>query len=292
MKFPRFDLPLRQGAPSRLLPWTIGGLLYLAIVALAVAAIADEVLRSHGMRSRMVTVTLPSVEDANGGERAMAEAIDILRAARGVTSAVPVPAEEVAALVEPWLGDAKTELELPLPRLIDVTLDPRIETDLAALEQRLRRVVEGATIGAEVASPDRAERFAAFLRGWGAAAGIAALLVNLALVGLITWASLQANAQNVELLRCMGASDGYLARQFERHAVLSSLQGGLVGLVLALPTVLGILYSSDRMHIADATVLRLPPMDWLLLACVPAVAALLIMAVARTTALWGLARTP
>jgi hypothetical protein len=90
LKLPRFDLPLRERAASRFLRWTIAGLLYLAIVALAVAAIADEALRSGGMRIKMVTVSLPPVEDARHGEREMAEAIGILREARGVISAVPV----------------------------------------------------------------------------------------------------------------------------------------------------------------------------------------------------------
>ena len=47
-------------------------------------------------------------------------------------SAIPVPVAEVAALVEPWMGDLEAEKDLPLPRLIDVTLDPRIQADLAA----------------------------------------------------------------------------------------------------------------------------------------------------------------
>ena len=52
MRLPRFDLPLRQSAASRCLPWALGGLLYLAVVALGVAAIADEALRSNGMPIR------------------------------------------------------------------------------------------------------------------------------------------------------------------------------------------------------------------------------------------------
>lgn len=288
MRLRHFDLPLCQSAGSRFLPWTIGGLLYLAIVALAVAAIADEALRLYGARATMVTVTMPSFQEGSRAEQEMAEAMDIVRKTRGVTSAVPVPPEEVAALVKPWLGDVEADIvDLPLPRLIDVTLDPHTEADLPALEQRLRRVVEGATVGAEASSRDRAE-LAAFLRAWGSAAGVVVLLVMLALVGLITRISLRIHAGSVELLRSMGATDGYLARQFERHALLSSLQGGLVGLVLALLTVLGILYSSYRMQVADAIELHVPPSDWLLLACVPAVAALLITAVARITARWGL----
>ena len=60
--------------------------------------------------------------------------------------------------------------------------------------------------------------------------------------------------------------------------------------MLALLTVLGILYTSDRMQLAEAIEPQLSSMDWLL-ACVPAIAALPIM-VARLTALWGLLRTP
>lgn len=292
MKLRRFDLPLRQSAASRFLPWTIGGLLYLAVVALAVAAIADEALRLYGLRAELVTVSLPSVNDAGRGERHVAQAVDILRNTPGVRSVVPVPPAEVAALVEPWLDDFKSAADLPLPRLIDVIIEPEAKPDLPALQQRLAEVVAGATVGVEALSRDRAERLAAFLRAWGSSAGIAALLGTLALVGLITWVSLRMNTDSVELLRCMGAPDRYLARQFERHALMSSAQGGLIGCALALLTVMGLLYSSRRMQLAEAIELQLPLLDWVLLACVPVVAALLITAVARVTALWSLARAP
>jgi cell division transport system permease protein len=292
MNLRRFDLPLRQSAVSRFLPWTIGALLYLALVALAVAGVADEALRLYGMRTKLVTVTLPSLEDHGRSEREMAAAIAMLNATHGVLSAVPVPPEELKALVEPWLGSAKAQLDLPLPRLIDVTLDPRARPDLPALQERLEAVVEGATIGIEALSRDRAERLAVFFRGWSSALGIAALLGMLALVGLITLASLRMNSANVELLRLMGAPDRHLAGEFERHALLSSLQGGLIGFALALLTVAGLLYTSRRMDLAEAIELGLRPLDWMLLACIPVIIALLAMGIARITASWGLARTP
>jgi cell division protein FtsX len=198
MDLRRFDLPLRQSAVSRFLPWTIGGLLYLAVVALAVAGVADEALRLYEMRTKLVTVTLPSIEDHGRSEQEMAAAIEMLNATHGVLSAVPVPPEELKALVEPWLGSAKAQLDLPLPRLIDVTLDPRARPDLPALQERLGAVVQGATIGVEALSRDRAERLAVFFRGWSSALGFAALLGMLALVGLITLASLRTNSANIE----------------------------------------------------------------------------------------------
>jgi cell division transport system permease protein len=236
-------------------------------------------------------VTLPSVEDAGRGDREMAEAIAMLNGTRGVVSAVPVPPEELKALVEPWLGTAKANVDLPLPRLIDVTLDPQAKPDLPALQERLGAAIQGATVGVEALSRDRAERLALFFRGWSRGLGIAALLGLLGLVGMITLASLRMNVDNVELLRFMGAPDRHLARQFERHALLSSLQGGVVGFALALVTIAGLLYSSRRMDLAEAIELALRPLDWLLLACLPAIIVLLVMAVARTAARWGLART-
>lgn len=292
MNLRRFDLPLRQSTAGRFLPWTIGCLLYVAVVALAVAGVANEALRLYGMRTKLVTVTLPSVEDARRGEREMAEAIEMLRGTRGVISAVAVPAEELEALVQPWIGTAKADLNLPLPRLIDVTFDPMAKPDLPALQARLGAAIDGATVDLEAWSRDRAERVALFLGAWSSAVGIAASLGTLALVALITLASLRMNGESVELLRCMGAPDRYLVRQFERHTLLSSLQGGLSGFALALLTVVGLLYTSRRMDLAEAIELNLGLLDWVLLACMPVVIALLATVVARLTALWALARTP
>jgi len=292
MNLRRFDLPLEQTAPSRFLPWTIGALVYLAVIALAIAAMADGALRLYGMRSKLVTVTLPSADDAGQGQDQMAQALDILTRTRGVTSAVPVPADELEALIQPWLGNVDTEIALPLPRLIDVTLDPLAQPDLASLQQELTEVVAGATIGVEALTRDRAERLAAFCRAWGSSAGVFALLATLALAGVITQLSLRMNTQTVELLRCMGAPDRYLARQFERHALLSGLRGGLIGFGLAVLTILGLLYSGQKMELAESIQVGLRPLDWILLACVPVVSTLLVTAIARMSALWGLTRSP
>jgi cell division transport system permease protein len=88
----------------------------------------------------------------------------------------------------------------------------------------------------------------------------------------------------------MGAPDSYLARQFERHALLAGLRGGLIGFGLAAATILALLYSSRRMELAGSIELQLRPLDWVLLACVPVVCALLVTAIARMTALRGLAQ--
>jgi cell division transport system permease protein len=290
MNLRRFDLPLDQTAVGRFLPWTVAGLVYLAVLALGVAAVADGALRIYTLRAKLVTVTLPSAEDAGQGGEQIKAALEVLQQTRGVTSATPVPPEELKRLIEPWIGNMKETSDLPLPRLIDVTLDPLAKPDLPALQGKLQQVVAGATVGVEALSRDRAERMAAFFRIWGGSAGVLILLGVLVAVGVITKVSLGAQTQVVELLRSMGAPDSYLARQFERYALLCGLRGGLLGFGLAVLTILALLYSSQRMELAGSIQLNLSPLDWLLLACVPVVCALLTTGIARMTAMRGLAQ--
>ena len=288
----RLDLPLDQTAVGRFLPWTIAVLVYVAVLALAVAAVADHALRLYHLRAQLVTVTLPPTEDAGQSDREIGAALEMLQQTRGVTSAQMVPPEEVEALLKPFLGKVEDEPELPLPRLIDVTLDPLAKPDLAILEGRLQQVAPGATIGAEALSRDHAERWATFFRAWGSSAGVAILIGTLLAVGLITKISLQAQAQVVELLRSMGAPDAYLARQFERYALSCGLRGGLLGFAFAALTIVGLLYSSRQMDLAGSILLNLRLLDWALLACVPVVCTLLVTAIARMAALRGLGRMP
>lgn len=58
MNLRRFDLPLDQTAASRFLPWLLACLVYVAVVALAVAAVADGALRLYNIRAKLVTSTL------------------------------------------------------------------------------------------------------------------------------------------------------------------------------------------------------------------------------------------
>jgi cell division transport system permease protein len=290
MNLRRLDLPLDQTSVSRFLPWTIAGLVYLAVLALAVAAVADGALRIYNLRAKVVTVTLPSVEDTSRSAEQLKAALDLLHRTRGVTSATPVSAEDLKKLIEPWLGSIKEASDLPLPQLIDVTLDPIAKPDLAALQSKLQRIVGGATIGVEALSRDRAERMAAFFRIWASGAGILTLIGVLLAVGLITRISLRAQVPVVELLRSMGAPDSYLARQFERYALLCGLRGGLLGFALAVITIVALLYSSQRMQLAGSIQLGLSVLDWVLLACVPLVSVLLVTAIARMTAMRGLAQ--
>ena len=286
------DLPLDQTAVSRFLPWIMAGLLYLSVIALATAAIADGALQLFDKRDQMVTVSLPTAGLTEDGDRDVQRVLGILNEAKVVASASVVPDDELQDLIEPWLGERPEGGDLPLPRLIDVTLDPLTTPDLDALERQLRAAVPDATIGVQTISRDQAERQATFFRIVGITIGSVLLIGALAIVALITSLSLAMHNDTVSLLRYMGAQDGYLARQFERYALQSGLRGGLIGFFAAMLTMLALLYSIQSLELTNSIRLGLRPVDWIFLACVPVVAALLCTATARITALWGLGRMP
>ncbi len=286
------DLPLNQTAVSRFLPWIMTGLLYLSIIALATAAIADGALALFDERDQMVTVSLPTAGLSENGDRDVQRVISVLNEAKEVASATVVPDDELQDLIEPWLDERLENDDIPLPRLIDVTLDPIVAADLGDLERRVRAIVPDATIGVQIVGRDQAERQAAFFRIVGVTIGAILLIGALAIVALITSLSLAMHDDTVALLRYMGAQDGYLARQFERYALQSGLRGGLIGFFAAMLTILGLLYSIQNLELTNSIRLGLRPADWIFLACVPVIAALLCTITARMTALWGLGRMP
>jgi cell division transport system permease protein len=278
------DLPLDQTAASRFLLWIVAGIVFLMVVALGMAAIANDALAVFSSRARLVTVTLPA-------EGNVERALELLRKSRGVISASVVPPEEFEALVKPWLEDTELDDDLPLPKLIDVTLDQAAHPDLDALAGELEAQVPGARIGIEAMSRDRAERIALFVRAWSSVLGGVLLVAVLAIVAWTTQMSLKLHDTTIDLLRHMGAADGYVARQFERHALFSSIWGGLLGFALGALVIVGLLHSARRMELAGSVALDLRPLDWLLLGCIPVVVALLVTLASRITAMWGLSRT-
>jgi cell division transport system permease protein len=284
----RLDLPLAQTAPGRLLPWLSGGLVYLTVLMLGIAAIADQALRALDHRARLMTVTLPLV-DARDAERDLAAALDVLYEERFVLTAEPVSQDELRLLMMPWLGAGRAG-SLPLPGMIDVAVDPLAEPDLAALQGALSGAVPGATLALDPTTPDRTERVAALLRGWSGGLAAVALVAALVAMAAMTRQSLRLCRDAVALLRWMGASPGYLAAQYERYALAGSLRGGSAGFCLAALTVIPLIASMRRMAVAEPIELGLRPLDWGLLSATAACLVLLAVAVVRATAHWQLQR--
>jgi len=118
----------------------------------------------------------------------------------------------------------------------------------------------------------------------GLATGAAA-----ATVVAVTSAELTMHRGVVELLHALGATDGYVAGLFQRHALVMGAFGGAVGLALAVATLVALGWATGDAALPEVG-LGVPA--WLALALVPPAAAGLAMLTARLTVLKVLARWP
>ncbi len=283
------DLPLADTPASRFLAWIAGGLVFLAVLTLALASAAGGTARRLALEPRIVTVALPASAGAIVADTAMGEITAALEHLDGVAFVRVVPPEEVSQLVQPWLTPDADAAGLALPRLVDVAFNPGREPDLAALSARLLSLAPGAMIDQAPPPGDSALRTASALRALGHVATLLLLATLLVVVVVVTRMSLDLHEETVDLLRLMGAGDDYVGRQFEQHALSNALRGGLLGFTAAIVTVGAFVIATTAGSMTALPRLELATLDWLLLGCVPVAAALLTAVVARRTARWGLA---
>jgi cell division transport system permease protein len=292
------DLPLDQAPSARFLLLMTAGLVYLAILAFGIAAVADSKLDSLARLPRIVTVALPPNPDPAAARRELLDVLELVQTRPGVAYASLIDDDEIGSLVQPWLGsETAPELAigtpaagLPLPRLIDIAYNPGATIDLAALDRDLETVVQGATIGDAGLLQRNEERLARIFRHVGTGVGFLLVIGSVAVAAWITRLNFGQHAQAVDLLRSMGAEDRYIAQQFEHHALGRTLRGALIGFTAGLVTISVVLYGQPALAEVPLTEQRLAPVHWVLLAVVPVATALGTAITARLTALFGLAR--
>ena len=170
----------------------------------------------------------------------------------GVKRASPVDRARLDELLSPWLGDASSDPDLPIPAMIDVDLTCRARQSAA-------RVAAGGARG----RADRAGRSAIALAVAGrdfmrTSPGCAAALVLLmaaataAVVLLAARAGLDTHRDTIEMLHMLGSTDVQVARLFQRRIALDTLFGGAIGTVAAI----GVVWADRRAVAALGSDLR------------------------------------
>lgn len=296
----RIDRKAAGAARNRLLPggrfagpmpWIIAIMMFLTVLAAAAGLGLGAAVRSMSADLAGRASVQVVEADAEARARLAAEALTLLRRTDGVSAAVPVDPAALAEQLRPWLGDAATNGDLPVPALIDVALTPgQTEAKLARIGVALARL-----------SPRlRVEPHAAFLLplaglltalGWLAAAVVAMMaLATGAVVVLAARGAHDSHRGTIEVLHLMGSTDVQIARLFQRRIGLDALAGAALGFAFA---VLVILLIGLRLSAAGSDMLGAVSLDgcgWALLALLPVLGVLLATLTARWTVLRALGR--
>jgi cell division transport system permease protein len=289
----RFDLPLSRDPSTKLLPWIVGLMVYLATLALAGALLLSGLLDdwNQGLSGKITVQVMPlGDETVEETQMRVTEAIRTLLKTPGIAEAKPIPLAEIAAMLEPWLGAAAQVIELPLPRLIDVTLEEERSPDFDALSQRLAEAVPGSTLDDHQFWRGQLVKL---VRSLELLAGLVVGLVAIAAVAVVIFATrggLAVHREIIEVLHLIGARDAYVADQFQRHAWRNCLRGGVVGGLFGVATLLGLRKLGEQLDPALLPPIEVEPWQWATLALVPVIASLIAMWTARRTVMRALAR--
>jgi cell division transport system permease protein len=270
-------LPERRAAGP--MPWVIAIMIFLSVLAVAGSlALTSMAGRLSAQMTGRVTIQIVEADRAARDAQTQAAAA-AARALPGVRRATLISDAEIERLLSPWLG--ASELELPVPALIDVDLN-----DPAALPT-LERAVRAATPSAHI---DAHAQWLAPLKslietlGWLAV--VLVLLVaaaTAAAVMLAARAALNTYRETIDVLHLLGATDSQIARLFQHRAAIDALIGGALGFAAGL---LALLLLGARVGALGSELVgsaELRPSAWLALLAVPVAGALLATVAARLT---------
>lgn len=234
-------LPERESRDVALI-FVVAVLCFLACLTAMGVIAADRAARGWtGQLTGEATV----IVRPRGGETpdaAAARGAEALAGVTGVTEARALEPAKAYDLIRPWLGDVGDLADLPVPRLVAVTLDPKHPATAEALRQGLKSQDVDATVDDHSVWIKDIRRAGGVVRWLGT--GVFALIATAAaaVIAFATRAGLAARRDVVEVLHLAGAEDGYIARLFQiRFAQLAGVAGligaagaGLVGAVLRL----------------------------------------------------------
>ncbi|MBE1237246.1 cell division protein [Phaeovibrio sulfidiphilus] len=296
MRWFRSTLPIPDGGATKSLMTIAGVMVFLAVLCLAGALVVQNMI---GRWHTEVTGTLTIQVMPRFGDPAEADALtsadvdNVVREVtkiRGIQSVDVLGEADIRALLEPWLGSSKMVADLPLPRLVSVTLNEGVRLDVPTLQTSLEAIAPGVQV----------EDHRRFLSGLivlaRALSALAWLLVALvAAVTSITVVNATRSALTnhwpmIELLHAIGAHDHAIARRFEWLGARAALTGGGAGLVLASGAIFLIGGLARNVQSGIIPDLTLGAGDWVALASVPVCAALLAVAATRWTVLRALKR--
>ena len=235
---------------------TMAVMCYLAGLAVVSLLIVQHTAKtwSQGL-AHEATVQLQHLSNVDE-EQELNKALALIKSTLGVISAAALDKNAGAKLLEPWLGKGVTD-DLPIPRLIRITIDEQNPPNFAQLEAALAAKVKGVSL-------DTHKRWQAQLSRMGTSlvflASLILALITLASVILVSYTArgvIAANTAIIEVLELVGAEPRFISRQNDKQFFTTGLFAGVMGMVSALLTCVAIYYGGS---FADADVAGLGSM--------------------------------
>src|SRR6185369_2562723 len=167
-------------------------------------------------------------------EKLVADVTGFLKQQPGLRTVRALSADDSAALLEPWLGKSDVLKTLPVPRLIALEMDLASPANMDTLRGALTGQFKGVTLDDH---RQWQQQIRTVTRSFALGGLAILLLVGAAPTAIIVSATRSAMASNrdvVEVLHFVGATDRFIAREFEKHFLRLGIRAGLVGALSAM----------------------------------------------------------
>jgi len=227
------------------LPWICALMVFITTLVLSggIATRNSLKLWQKGV-AESLTVQIPTY-DEEGTFRGdlvykdIENALMLLRTTPGVLGAIVLDDDQMQELMVPWLGAEVKISELPLPKLIDVSVDANQPPLLEQLKADLGAKVPGAVLDSHRIWLGDLVKFAGALLTLIVLVLILLFVTVAGTVIYVTNASLSIQEYELSLIHMLGAKDFYITHRYAWHNFKIALVGSFIGFGLALPIMLG-----------------------------------------------------
>ena len=176
---------------------------------------------------RQVTIQIRPMEgevmDSN-----IRTAISLAEAIPGVSDAHALSLADSEKLLEPWLGAGLDLSQLEIPRLIVVDLGDPKSVDLDRLAKDLQ-AVKGATLETHAAWRQQLNTMAGTLVLSGVLVLVLIVVATVLAVVFATRGTMATNREIVDVLHFIGASNHFIAGEFQGRFLALGFRGGVIG---------------------------------------------------------------
>jgi cell division transport system permease protein len=206
---------------------------FLACLTLgAVSMVRTTAAGWQSQISREITIQIKP-DDGLDMDAALAKARDLALTFVGTRAGTIMDDAATARLLEPWLGADLQLDDLPVPRLVIITIDESNPPDFAAMRDLLKAEVPQAFLDDHRTWVDRLVSMARTTVWIGTGVLILVFTAMILTVIFATRGALSGNRHIVEVLHFVGAERGFVAREFQKHFLRISLKGSAIGSALA-----------------------------------------------------------
>jgi cell division transport system permease protein len=201
------------------------------LAALATGAVMMVMSAASDWQSDVAREVTIQVRPVSGRdlEADVRTAVALARATAGIADVRAYTKEESAQLVEPWLGSGLQLSDLPIPRMVVVKLASGAAPNFPDLRKQLADQVPSASLDDHRGWIARMRTMADTAVIVGLIMLVLVMVVTVLSVTFATRGAMATNRPTIEVLHYIGATDNFVASQFQRHFLVLGLKGGAIG---------------------------------------------------------------